>query len=122
MGPVPTASTWRPRGANSVILLNHNCYACRTTHIYSKRRGAPPGSPEIIPLFGADTKGDPVFSMCFPPRQNASLVGLHQKWNCTKIEIFVILHPLSGLNETSWISSVSDAKSLQQAENVVKVF
>ena len=74
----------------------------------------------MFPIFGADTKGDPVFSMCFPPRQNASLVGLHQKKNCTQIGIFVILHPLSGLNETFRISSVSDAKSLQQAENVAK--
>ena len=58
----------------------------------------------MFPLFGPDTKGDPVFSMCFPPRQNASLVGLHQKNNCTQIIIFVILHPLSGLNEIFRIS------------------
>ena len=70
-----------------------------------KRRGAPPpGSPEMFPLFGADTKGGPVFSMCFPSRQNASLVGLHQKNNCTQIGIFVILHPQSGQNETIRIS------------------
>ena len=31
------------------------------------------------------------------------------------------MHPLSGLNETFWTSSVSDAMSLQQAESVAKI-
>ena len=74
----------------------------------------------MFPLFGADTKGDQVFSMRFPPRQNVILVGALRICNCTKIRMFRYFASAVRPKRDIPDQLIFDAKSLQQAENVVK--
>ena len=74
----------------------------------------------MFPLFGADTKGDPVFAMRFPPRQNVILVGPSRKRNCTKIRMFRYFASAVRPKRDILGQLFFDAKSVQQTENVPK--